>query len=409
MVGLGAIGASEFDVLMAPLGPFGRAPLVVSGVSGGPHSLALVVLLARWAGARGGRVVAGVVDHGLRAESGAEAAVVAGWLAARGIEAKVLALGLPAGTGAQARARDGRLAALVGLCGAVGAPWLALGQHRGDQAETLLLRGFAGSGPGGLAAMAPARTAGGALVIRPLLGVAPARLEAVVAEAGLSALRDPSNENRNFTRVRLRAALADPDGEGAAIAALGAAAAGFARRREVMEGRVAARIAAAAQLLPEGFARLDLAGLGRDVVAVAAMAAMVRAVGGGAFAPPAEAVEALLARGSGTLRGTRLMRDGLLLREEAAVGPAVLAMPGAVWDGRFRLEGTPPPGCTIAALGEAAAGLARPAWMPAAVARTLPSLRRDTMLVAAPGVSYPSRTDHVAYRLRFAPDGGACS
>ncbi|WP_439550699.1 tRNA lysidine(34) synthetase TilS [Falsiroseomonas sp.] len=407
MDGPGAIGASEFDALMEPLGPFGLAPVVVAGVSGGPHSLALALLLARWARGRGGRAVAGIVDHGLRADSAAEAARVSAWMTARGIESRVEALGLDGGTGVQARARAGRIAALLRVCAAVGAPWLALGQHRGDQAETLLLRGFAGSGPAGLAGMAAARSAGGALVIRPLLGVAPVRLEAVVAAAGLAPIRDPSNENRGFTRVRLRSALADPGGEGPAIAALAEAASAFARRRGVAEGEVAARIGAAARLHPEGFARLDLALLGRDGVAAAALAVLVRAVSGGDYAPAEAAAAALLARGAGTLGGVRLMQGGLLLREEAAMAPAVPAVPGARWDGRFVLEGVPPEGCVIGPLG--AARLPRPAWLPEAVVRTMAGLHRDTVLVATPGLSYPPPGAHPACRLRFAPAGGACA
>ncbi len=407
MSGLGAIGASEFDALMQPLGPFGAAPAMVAGVSGGPHSLALAVLLARWAGARGGRLVAGVIDHGLRADSAAEAATVAGWMAARGIEARVVALGLPPGPGAQARAREARLAALLGLCDSVGAPWLTLGQHRGDQAETLLLRGFAGSGPAGLAGMAAARSAGSALVIRPLLGVAPARLEAVAAEAGLAPIRDPSNENRAFARVRLRAALADPGGEGPAVAALAEAAAAFARRRDGMAAAVAARIGAVARLQAEGFARLDLAALGQDGVAAAALAALVRVVSGSAFAPGLDAAAALLRRGAGTLGGARLVRGGLLLREQAAMAPPVPAHPGARWDGRFVLEGVPPEGCTIGPVGDAR--LPRPPWLPAAVVPTMAALHRDTVLVAAPGLSYPSSGAHPPCRLRFAPAGGACA
>jgi tRNA(Ile)-lysidine synthase len=409
MDGGGAIGASEFDALMAPLGPFGPSPLLVAGVSGGPHSLALVLLLSRWARARGGRAVAGIVDHGLRAESGAEARVVAGWMAACGVEPRILSLGLAPGPGAQARAREARLGALRELCAALGAPWLALGQHRGDQAETLLLRGFAGSGAAGLAGMAPARSGGAALVIRPLLAVAPARLEAVAAAAGLSPIRDPSNENSAFTRVRLRAALADPGGEGAGVAALAEAAGAFACRRHGLEAAAAARLAASAALHPEGFARIELAALGRDAVAGAALAALLRVVGGGAFAPPIQAALALLARGAGTLAGARLIRGGLLVREEAAMAPPVPALPGAVWDGRFVLEGTPPPGWLLGP----ATGLPRPAWLPAAAARTMAALRpgpgthRDTVLVVARGLSYPSREDHVAYRLRFAPAGGA--
>ena len=62
---------------MGPLGPFDPAPRLAAGVSGGPHSLALAWLAAEWARARGGMLLALIVDHGLRAESRAEADAVA--------------------------------------------------------------------------------------------------------------------------------------------------------------------------------------------------------------------------------------------------------------------------------------------------------------------------------------------
>ncbi|MBU8541402.1 tRNA lysidine(34) synthetase TilS [Falsiroseomonas tokyonensis] len=398
---------------MAPLGPFGPTPTILAGVSGGPHSLALALLLARWVLARGGRLLAGIVDHGLRAESAKEAADVAGWLVARGIESRILRLGLAPGPGAQARARAGRLAALLDLATTEGAGWLALGQHRADQAETLLLRGLAGSGAAGLAGMAAARSAGAALLIRPLLGQAPARLEAVVAAAGLAPLRDPSNADPRFTRARLRAALADAAGQGPAVAALDQAARAFAARRARQAQVVAARLAVAVQLSEWGFGRLDLAALGRDEVAEAALAGLVRMVGGGAYAPSEAAVGRLLAQGAGTLGGARLTRQGLLLREAAAMAPAVPAVPGALWDGRFRLEGQPPLGLWLGPLGPAAASLPRPAWLPAAVAATLPALwradraSRDTVLAEVPALAYSDFQTSFDIRLRFAPLGGA--
>ena len=44
-------------------------------------------------------------------------------------------------------------------------------------------------------------------VARPLLGVARAELAALVAEAGLTAVADPSNDDLHYERVRWRQAL----------------------------------------------------------------------------------------------------------------------------------------------------------------------------------------------------------
>lgn len=397
---------------MAPLGPFGPAPRIAAGVSGGPHSLALALLADRWARARGGSLLALVADHGLRPESGAEAAGVAAMLAGRGIAAQVLRLGLPGGARLQERARMARLAALSAAAAGAGRPWLLLGHHRADQAETLLFRALRGSGPAGLAAMAPARDARAALLLRPLLGVAPAALEAVLAAAGLVPLRDPSNRDPRFARIRLRTVLADPGGEGPGIAALAAAARAFATRRAALEAEVARRLAAAAEIRPEGFAWVDPAALGRDASGLAALARLVATVGGAGFAPPRAAVVALAARGGGTLAGAWL-RAGpggrwLLARDPGAIGPEVAARRGSLWDGRFRMAGPGREAWRIGALGAAAAGLRRASALPAAVLRALPAVRdANGMLAVVPALDYPSAADCADFRCIFAPDAGA--
>src|SRR3979490_2208967 len=54
------------------------APAIVLAISGGPDSVALMWLMARWRRAltRGPRLIAVTVDHGLRAEAAREARAV---------------------------------------------------------------------------------------------------------------------------------------------------------------------------------------------------------------------------------------------------------------------------------------------------------------------------------------------
>jgi len=383
---------AAFAAAMAALGPFPDPPRMLAAVSGGPHSLALFLLLRDWGAAL--RPV--IVDHGLRPDSAAEAAFVAAQLVRAGATPRLVTLALPAGSAVQARARAARTAALEAIAAEEGRPWIALGHHAGDQAETLALRREAGSGPDGLAGMAPATARGAALLIRPLLAFAPETLEAVVAQAGLQPVRDPSNANPAFARVRLRAALAAP-----AIAALLAEQAGFAVTRSDRGRAVAARLATSMVLDPLGHARLDLPALGADAVAVAALAAMVRIVGGGAYAPAGAAVTALIMRGQGSLGGAVLGADGLLAREVAAVAPPIPAAPGARWDGRWRFEGHAP-GCEIAALGTAL----RPRGVPARVAAGLPALWQNKALVAVPALGYRDPWCAASGRFVFDPVGG---
>jgi tRNA(Ile)-lysidine synthase len=388
------ISDSEFAALMAPMGPF--TPLVAVGCSGGADSLALTRLADRWARARGGAILALIVEHGLRAASAAEAEATAAALAGRGITTRILPLGLPAGPRLQERAREGRRAALLAACRAAGAPHLLLAHHAQDQAETILFRALRGSGARGLAGMASVTTAPEALVLRPLLGQPKARLGASLDGWGVTPLEDPSNLDPRFARARLR---------GAGGSALDAGA--FARRRARHAAEEAARLAAAVRLLPEGCAELDPAALGQDRVARRIMAALIRAIGGRAHAPPEPAVAALLARGSGTLGGACWLRGGRwLVREVASGGRDAVT---GLWDARFR---TPPPlaGLELGPLGAAAARFrGRCRHLPAAALAALPALRRqgDGMLALVPHLAYRVPGSILYDPPYFAPLAGA--
>ncbi len=223
---------------MMALGPFEPAPRIAAGVSGGADSMALALLADAWARERGGSLLALVADHGLRAESGTEAAAAAARLGSLGIAAKLLKIeGLARGPGLAERARSARFAVLEAACTRAGILHLLLGHHAGDQAETLLIRSLGGSGPAGIAGMAPLVETTRLRLLRPLLAVAPARLRATLVSAGVAWIEDPSNVDATALRPRLRLLRRDGDGEGSATAALAAAAAhlaeGAPRRTEV--------------------------------------------------------------------------------------------------------------------------------------------------------------------------------
>lgn len=178
-------------------------------VSGGPDSLALLLLAAA---ALPGAVEAATVDHGLRAESAAEAGEVARLCATLGVPHAVLAVTVAAGN-VQSEARAARYAALAEWASARGLDALLTAHHADDQAETLLLRLNRASGVAGLAGTrARGQVPGtGMPLLRPLLAWRKAELEALVANAGIVAAQDPSNRDDRFDRARLRKALAGAD------------------------------------------------------------------------------------------------------------------------------------------------------------------------------------------------------
>jgi tRNA(Ile)-lysidine synthase len=175
-------------------------------VSGGADSLALLLLAAA---AFPGRCAVATVDHGLRAEAADEAAFVAGVCAQLGVQHRILAVTVAPGASVQAQAREARYAALSDWAAGQGIEMLLTGHHADDQADTLLMRLARGAGVGGLAGIRPKVRIAGLLVCRPLLGWRREELRAIVCEAGLRAVEDPSNEDEAHDRVRMRRHLAE--------------------------------------------------------------------------------------------------------------------------------------------------------------------------------------------------------
>jgi tRNA(Ile)-lysidine synthase len=408
-----ALGSAEFAAAMAGLGPFEPVPRLAAGVSGGADSMALALLGDAWARACGGSLLALIVDHGLRAGSGDEAAEVAARLGALGIAVRMLRIdGLARGPALAERAREARLRMLAEACAGEGILHLLLGHHAGDQAETLLIRSLSGSGAAGLAGMASIVETAGLRILRPLLAVPPERLRATLVSAGVPWVEDPSNVDATALRPRLRLLRRDRDGAGAATTTLVDAAVASGRRRADEEARVAAILADRASLRPEGFGVLCGGASGRDGIEPRALAALLQAVAGAPFPPPTRSVAALAAAPKpATLAGVRLLPAGrlgpglLVVREDAAMAPPVPARPGTVWDRRFRLgaDAKIPPGATLGALGADAARLRHASRLPSVILRTLPAIRLDTALLAVPHLHYPDADVCACIPMTFTP------
>ncbi|WP_458758093.1 tRNA lysidine(34) synthetase TilS [Afipia sp. TerB] len=247
---------------------FRSMPVLVLAVSGGPDSVALMWLAARWRAAlkQGPRLVAVTVDHGLRAESAREARDVKRLATSLGIEHRTLAWrGDKPKTGLPAAARDARYDLLAKAARGVGAVHIVTAHTRDDQAETVLMRLSRGSGIAGLAGMARQSARGDVVLLRPLLDVPKERLVATLKRAKIDFATDPTNRDLVYARPRLRALMP-------ALAAEGADARNLTR--------LAARLAranAALDLMADGaeryLARLDAHG-GRDGFDLAAFSAL---------------------------------------------------------------------------------------------------------------------------------------
>ncbi len=173
---------------------------VLVACSGGPDSRTLLDALATL----GLDLYVASVDHGLRTEAAGGGGRRGGGGERRSAcRSPVLRLGL--GRASMAGARRARYQALVAHAQAVGAGALAVGHTATDQAETLLDRMLRGTGLRGLGAISPVRTcAPGLSLIRPMLTVTAAEVEAYVTARALSVVRDPTNADLRYRRSRLR-------------------------------------------------------------------------------------------------------------------------------------------------------------------------------------------------------------
>lgn len=182
-----------------------EAALLVA-VSGGPDSVALLALLAAWAQMPGRPALhAATVDHGLRRESAGEAAAVAQLCSKLGVGHATLRWEGPKPiNGVQAEARRARYALLANEARRLGGATLVTAHTLDDQAETMLMRLAHGSGPAGLVGMRVRSEVNGVALVRPLLGFPKMRLVAAAQARGLPFVRDPSNNDPRFERVRWR-------------------------------------------------------------------------------------------------------------------------------------------------------------------------------------------------------------
>jgi tRNA(Ile)-lysidine synthase len=121
---------------------------------------------------------------------------------ALGVPLEVVNVQVPAGASVERAAREARYAAFVALLHSNEV--LLTGQHRDDQAETLLFRLLRGAGVRGLSAMPRQRPLGQGYLLRPLLDVSRAELEAYATQQGLNWIEDPSNDDHRYARNFLR-------------------------------------------------------------------------------------------------------------------------------------------------------------------------------------------------------------
>lgn len=207
------------------------------GLSGGVDSVALLSILLQLAPALRFSLRAVHVNHGISPNAGRWAEFCSELCGKSRVPLQLETVNLSPyrSLGLEGAARQARHEVFARL----EADFVVLAQHRDDQAETLLLRLLRGAGLRGLAAMSPSRSFPGsrARLLRPLLEVSRAQIEAYARSKGLEWVEDESNADtarrRNFLR---REAIPLLERQfPAASAAIARAAAHLAEARELLD------------------------------------------------------------------------------------------------------------------------------------------------------------------------------
>lgn len=390
--------AEFFDVIPQKLGV---------AVSGGGDSVALLCVLADWRATGGPPLEAVTVDHGLRPASVQEAQGVAELCQRLEVPHTTLHWEGWDGTGnLPDQARRARYRLIGDWAAGRGIPAVALGHTADDVAETFLMRLARGSGLDGLASMSDSVSSadGQTRFVRPVLHCSRLELREELTRRGQVWVDDPSNEDPQFERVRMRKAIAVLDGLGISARHVADTAARLRHAREELShyvgkaARQALRFDAGDVLIPLPEDHPEQ-GHGADGITerVETFRRILKAgimwISGAEYPPRSDHLEQLMAatpdRRATTVSGCHAVfhKGYLRLTRECKAVSGLRVPAGDIWDGRWRLSGPDMQGAEIAALGEA--GLRhcpdrKATGRPAVSLMSAPAVWRGDQLIAAP-------------------------
>ena len=177
-------------------------------VSGGPDSLSLAFLAKCYSIKNSVNFRYVLVDHKLRKDSSLEAKKVVQILKKIGINCKILVWkGRKPNSNIQKIARSNRYRLLVKECNKFDAKTILLGHQMNDLHENFFLRMTRGSGLKGLTSLGVNSEISKIKLLRPLIDIPKKDLEKLASIVFKNFIKDPSNKNEEFARIRIRKIL----------------------------------------------------------------------------------------------------------------------------------------------------------------------------------------------------------
>jgi len=185
-------------------------------VSGGADSLCLAFFAKAYSTEFRNKIYVLIVNHKLRKESSKEAREVKKILTKKKISSKILEWNgkIPL-KNIQKKARDIRYSLLSDFCAKNEIKYLITAHHSDDQIENFFIRLLRGSGLTGLSSMPENVKYNNKLkIVRPFLNFEKKDLKYVTVNYFKKYIKDPSNKNEKFLRVRIRKYRKDMEKEG---------------------------------------------------------------------------------------------------------------------------------------------------------------------------------------------------
>jgi len=176
------------------------------GVSGGPDSVALLYILIGMAEHYGYRIGIAHLDHGIRgAESERDAKFVESLAKKHALPyyldtVDLIAERKKSGMCLEEAGREVRYRFFHHIADRFGYDRIAVGHHRGDDAELIMMNLLRGSGPAGICGMRPA----GQRVIRPLIAANRKEILSFLHSRQIAYVHDRTNDETIYRRNRIR-------------------------------------------------------------------------------------------------------------------------------------------------------------------------------------------------------------
>ncbi len=187
----------------------------IVGVSGGPDSLALAFLAKIFSIKKKLKSKFIIIDHKLRKESSDEAKNVKKILGKSHIKAEILSWsGKKPSKNIQSLARQKRYNLLMKMGKKLKIKNILVGHHQDDLLENFFIRILRGSGLKGLISLSEKNNFGNMNILRPLLGFEKKDLIFLSKKVFNYYVKDPSNENSEFKRIRIRKLLLELEKDG---------------------------------------------------------------------------------------------------------------------------------------------------------------------------------------------------